>query len=108
MSFMIEDGVLKKYIYEDQEETVVIPEGVRVIDIHAFVDCRKLKHVSIPNTGSVAMMCPNRSNWFLTPLRKYGIRSGMIMRTASWMSLNMSITILRGTDTVSDAEEDLK
>ena len=50
MSFTIEDGVLKKYNYEEQEETVVIPEGVTVIAMHAFVDCRKVKHVSIPNT----------------------------------------------------------
>ena len=44
--FIIENGVLKKYVGPGGD--VVIPDGVREIGIQAFADCRDLTSVTIP------------------------------------------------------------
>ncbi len=44
--FIIEDGVLEKYIGND--EKVIIPEGVRIIGDRAFSHCEKIRSVIIP------------------------------------------------------------
>lgn len=43
--FIIKDGVLEKYVGDDQESTVEIPQGVQVIGRFAFADCKHLQHV---------------------------------------------------------------
>lgn len=49
MAFEIENGVLKKYIPEDGETAVVIPEGVTRIGAGAFYKCASLTNVTIPD-----------------------------------------------------------
>ncbi len=48
MAFVIENGVLKKYIPEDGETEVVIPEGVTAIGEQAFWGCGQLSQITIP------------------------------------------------------------
>lgn len=48
MSFVIENGVLKKY--EGEDSHVVIPEGVKEIAFKAFFECKTLKTIEFPNT----------------------------------------------------------
>ena len=48
MSFEIVDGVLKKYIGND--ETVRIPDGVIKVGISAFINCSNLKELIFPDS----------------------------------------------------------
>lgn len=50
MSFEIENGVLKRYIPEDNETEVVIPDTVTSIGEKAFRGCDKLTAVDIPDS----------------------------------------------------------
>ena len=50
MSFVIESGVLKKYIEEPGVTFVEIPEGVTSIDEEAFADCKNVSSVVFPST----------------------------------------------------------
>jgi hypothetical protein len=50
MSFEIENGVLKKYIAEDGETSVTIPDNVTSIGESAFFACYNLKEVKIPDS----------------------------------------------------------
>lgn len=50
MTFEIENGVLLKYIPEDGETAVVIPEGVTEIGREAFQKCENLTSVAIPES----------------------------------------------------------
>lgn len=50
MSFEIEDGVLKKYIPENEEEVAVIPDSVTHIGEYAFQYCQNLTSVEIPDS----------------------------------------------------------
>ena len=49
MSFEIEDGILKAYHPEPREESITIPENVKVIGKSAFRDCWELKKIIIPD-----------------------------------------------------------
>ena len=48
MSFIIENGVLKKYTGEPGTTEVRIPEGVTEIDNFAFSDCHDFKELILP------------------------------------------------------------
>ena len=48
--FVIEDGVLVKYVGEKTSEPVIIPEGVEKIGMGAFAYCSFLTEVIFPNT----------------------------------------------------------
>ena len=50
MAFKMEGYVLKKYESDSKEETVVIPEGTKVIDRTAFMYRREVKSIVIPDT----------------------------------------------------------
>ena len=50
MAFEIEHGILEKYIPEDGETEVVIPEGVTRIGDDAFIECKSLTSVTIPES----------------------------------------------------------
>ena len=50
MGFVIESGVLKKYIEEPGVTFVEIPEGVTSIDEEAFTDCKTVSSVVFPST----------------------------------------------------------
>lgn len=53
--FVIENGVLKKYI--GTGDHVVIPDGLISIGDRAFLDCRGLMTITIPD--SVTSICDN-------------------------------------------------
>jgi hypothetical protein len=46
--FVIEDGVLKKYIGSDSE--VIIPDGVESVDGDVFTYCKSLTSLSLPDS----------------------------------------------------------
>ncbi len=50
MSFEIENNVLLKYIPNEDETDVIIPDGVIVIDEGAFGDCTTIRSVKIPDS----------------------------------------------------------
>ena len=50
MQFTIEGNVLKHYDYDNQEEKVVIPDGIEEIGESAFYLRRKVKEIIIPDT----------------------------------------------------------
>ena len=50
MAFIIEGGVLKKYIEEPKVTVVEIPEGVARIDADAFADLTNISSISLPST----------------------------------------------------------
>ena len=50
MSFIIENGVLKKYIAEPSITRVEIPEGVTEIDNFAFSDWKEIKEIILPDS----------------------------------------------------------
>lgn len=50
MGFVVESGVLKKYIEEPGVTFVEIPEGVTSIDEDAFADCETVSSVVFPST----------------------------------------------------------
>lgn len=47
-SFLIEDGVLKKFY--GRETQVVVPDGVKIIGENAFRGCNNMKTITIPNS----------------------------------------------------------
>ena len=67
MSFIIENGVLKKYIQENDETEVIIPDGVTEIGELAFSDCMNLTGViisdSVTKIGQLTFYnCKNLTN----------------------------------------------
>lgn len=50
MAFKIENNILRRYIPENDETEVIIPNGVTEIDICAFEYCANLKSITIPES----------------------------------------------------------
>jgi hypothetical protein len=50
MSFFIKNNTIKKYYPEENEENIVIPNGITKIGYCAFKDCSNIKTVIIPDT----------------------------------------------------------
>ena len=50
MAFEIKRGVLKKYMPEDGETSVIIPDTVTSISDYAFSECESLKEIKIPDS----------------------------------------------------------
>lgn len=48
MSFIVENGILKKYTGRDEQ--IIIPDGVIIIGIRAFEGCSHIKSVIIPDS----------------------------------------------------------
>ena len=50
MGFIINNGILKKYVSDSNRVKIVIPEGVTAIKPRAFENCYHLESVVIPST----------------------------------------------------------
>ena len=64
MGFKIENDVLVRYDFDEQEEIVRIPDGIRVIDKYAFYVCSKVRQIFIPDSvveigGKSFLNCSN-------------------------------------------------
>ncbi|MBQ3567241.1 MAG: leucine-rich repeat domain-containing protein [Oscillospiraceae bacterium] len=64
MAFEIENGVLKKYIPEDGETAVIIPDSVISIESYAFNKCSELEEVTIPDSvTSIGAYAFSNTKW---------------------------------------------
>ena len=63
MGFVIESGVLKKYIEEPKVTVVEIPEGVTSIDEDAFADCETVSSVAFPSTSGMNVPLDSAVLW---------------------------------------------
>ena len=83
-NFVIEDGVLKKVF--DNEEEIVIPEGVKEIDEYAAYRCVNIKKVIIPDgvgkIGEYAFCGCRALEYIVIPDSVESIGSGILFGTA--------------------------